>query len=590
MKLTKIRMIPAALILLLPAILPMPVASQTSIADLPTEVVAYADTILFNGKVLTADDQFTVAQAAAIRDGKILAVGTSQRILRMAGPATRRLDLQGATAVPGFIDTHNHLCDYILRYMFLEDHGVSYEGELVNVSLLWSDRDMALREIERFAKAAPPGELLQLSLYEGPSRLRTFKISREDLDRVAPNNPLLLRTNTLSPIAVNSAMLKWAEVSEDLRGAPGSGDIFISGAAAAKVEDRTRWAVPITKLAEWDRKIMQRVNSWGLTMVKTRIRPECFSSLREVWLDGQMTVRWRVAFPGSVDIPRTGNVTDIGDDLLRITGAAAGGALPGDPAALGFWLSDPPLHPLAPEDQDADAGGNAQAWLARWPQTRNAMQEAWRYGWSIPNTHVQGDVAAAEFLRAIEEAKKTPVVPTAHQRFTIDHNQLVTVQEMQKMKELGVMPSLTPRALFSTYYGDGMVQVFGVDRLSRFLTVKSFLDAGLHPTIEADSGHPHDGRPLWRIQKVITRKDDQGRVWGPDQKVSRQQALWMTTNWAARATGDEKILGTIEPGKLADIVILGGDYLAVPEDQISQLPVLATMVGGRIVYEAASTE
>ncbi|MCZ6489193.1 MAG: amidohydrolase family protein [Acidobacteria bacterium] len=556
-----------------------PADGQQALAELPPEVLAYADTVLFNGKVLTADDQFSVAEAVAIRDGKFLAVGTTERILKMAGPETRRIDLSGATAAPSFIDTHNHLGDYVLRYMFLEDRGVQYEGELVNVSIRWADREMALRDIDRFVKAAPPGEIVQFSMWGAQSLLRQWRLSRDDLDRLAPNNPLVLRTNILPPVAVNTAMLKWADIPEDTAGAPAPGEIFISGAAAAQLEERLRWAVPLTKLEEWYRKIMHRVNSWGLTSVTTRIRPESFTALREIWLKGQMTVRWRVAFPGPLDIRRTGNLTDIGDDLLRISGASSGGFVPGDPAAAGLWMFDPPLHPLPVESR------NPQEWLARWPQGREAMVEAWRYGWTLPNTHVQGDRAAAEFLNAIEEARKNPIVPTAFQRFTIDHNPVVRPEDMQKMKELGVIPSIVPRQLFVKSYRDNLVRAFGIERLSRFIAIKSFLEAGVQPTIEADTGHPNDGRPLWKIEKIVTRKDDEGRVWSPEQKVTRQEALWMNTIWAARYNGDEKILGTIEPGKLADLVVLDGDYLTVPEDQISRLPVRMTLVGGLIVYE-----
>ena len=559
-----------------------PAEGQQTLAELPPEVLAYADTVLFNGKVLTADDQFSVAEAVAIRDGKFLAVGTSERILKMAGPETQRLDLRGDTAVPGFIDTHNHLGDYILRYMFLEDRGVQYEGELLNVTLLWANREMALRDIERFARATPPGELVQLTLREGPERLRQWQLTREELDRVAPDNPLFLHSNNLRPIAINTAVLKWAPIPEDLPGAPAPGEIFISGLAARRLEDRLRWATPLPKLEEWHRKIMERANSWGLTTVATRIRPESFTALREIWVKEQMTMRWRVAFPGPLDIPRTGNLTDIGDDLLRIAGAG-GGFVPGDPAALGIWLFDPPLHPLPVESE------NPQEWLARWPQGRDAMVEAWRYGWSIPNSHVKGDLAAFQFLRAVEEAQKNPMVPTSRQRFTIDHNLTVRPQEIEKMKDLGVIPSLQVRGLFATYDRNQMIPVFGVDRLSsRFLTIRSFLEAGVRPTVEADSGDSNHGRPLWKIEKIVTRKDDEGRVWGPDQKVSRQEALWMNTSWAAHYTGDEKILGTIEPGKLADLVILEGDYLTVPEDQISQLSIRMTLVGGRIVHEATA--
>ena len=95
-----------------------------------------------------------------------------------------------------------------------------------------------------------------------------------------------------------------------------------------------------------------------------------------------------------------------------------------------------------------------------------------------------------------------------------------------------------------------------------------------------------DQPPLWHIEKFVTRKDENGRVWNEGQKITRKEALYMSTNWAAYYTADEKILGPIEPGKLADLVVIDGDYLTVAEDQIGEMPIALTIVDGRIVFEA----
>ena len=118
------------------------------------------------------------------------------------------------------------------------------------------------------------------------------------------------------------------------------------------------------------------------------------------------------------------------------------------------------------------------------------------------------------------------------------------------------------------------------------MPLKKYLDAGIRPTIEADTGEKGTGEPLWTIEKAITRKvDGSSRVWGADQAVTRQDALRMKTIWPAAYTGDESELGSLEPGKLADVVVLDRDYLTVPEEEISELKVVMTMVGGKIVYQ-----
>jgi len=121
------------------------------------------------------------------------------------------------------------------------------------------------------------------------------------------------------------------------------------------------------------------------------------------------------------------------------------------------------------------------------------------------------------------------------------------------------------------------------------LPLQRYLDAGLHPTLEADTGDEIAGRPLWSIEKAVCRcVDGSTRVWGRNQKISREDALRMKTIWAAAFVGEEGKLGSLEPGKLADLVILDGDYLTVPEQQISELNVVLTFVGGKKAYSLGS--
>lgn len=115
--------------------------------------------------------------------------------------------------------------------------------------------------------------------------------------------------------------------------------------------------------------------------------------------------------------------------------------------------------------------------------------------------------------------------------------------------------------------------------------VQSYIQAGIKPVAESDHGTEPYSRPLWNIERYVARTDAEGRVWGSQEKVSREQALWMYTNWAAYYTGEEKTLGTIEAGKLADLVVLEKDYMTVPENEISDIPVLMTVVRGKVVYE-----
>lgn len=539
--------------------------------DLPPEVIAYPDIVLSGGRVLIVDDRFSVAEAVAIRGERILAVGDDDRILKMAGPQTERIDLEGKTVVPGLIDTHYHLGDYVLRHMLLEEKGIQWEGKVEMLGLRWKDADEAFRDVKRAVEAADAGELVRVS---GRNAEIVESLTMEQLDSISPENPVLIvAAAQLRPVAVNTQAIEWAQLPLDTPGLPSGGSALITGRASRLLSAHVIRTFPVEKMISWQKKILSLVNSWGLTMAITRITADQFNGLREIWLQDDLTVRWRVGFPGPLDIPNTGNLSDIGDDWLRISGAGGGMAAPGADAALGHWTTKVP------------ATGDE---LSGWPERRRQMLQTLRYGWSTPNSHIKGNVAVRAVLDVIEEAKRNPVVKSSNQRFAMDHMEEIDDRDIARLKELGVMPGSIMRDIFNDdhYIGSSRYQaVFGADYVNNMLPIKKYLNAGIRPTIEADMGDEMLGRPLWTIEKAVCRcVDGSTRIWGRDQKVSRQDALRMKTIWAAAYVGDEKKLGSLEPGKLADLVVLDGDYLRVPEDEISDLQVMLTIVGGKVVY------
>ncbi|MBI4444436.1 MAG: amidohydrolase family protein [Acidobacteria bacterium] len=553
----------------------LPVSGQgVSIEDVPPEVLAYPDLILFEGKILTVDANFSTAEALAIRDGKILAIGNNTRILKMAGPRTEKINLRSNTVLPGFIDTHFHLGDYALRYMLLTERGVEWEGPVESMGLVWKNTQEALRDIQRAVKSANRGDLVTLVVYMSSKTLHELK--REELDRISPENPVIVYAHAqLRPLASNTRAVEQAGI------APGRAWSAIDGVLISEqAAPSFRLKVSVEKMVEWQEKALRLANSWGLVQVTTRITPEQFNAVRELWLGGGLTVRWRLSFPGPVDIPRTGNLSDIGDDWLRISGAPVG-AVPGSGHTLGHWTSKPALSP-------SQVTGEEGTSLSRWPEIHAQLLEALRYGWSIPNTHVVGDIAVSQFLDAIEEARQTPVVKSSNQRLTMDHMVELDPADIERIRRLGVVPSNVMRDLFDAGHETGALDyqaVFGADYLNRMLPLKEYLDKGVQATLEADTPDVNKGRPLWTIEKAVCRcVDGLQRVWAPGQRLTREQALRMKTIWAAAYTGDQDRQGSLEPGKLADLTVLDGDYLGVPEDRISELNVVLTIVGGKVVY------
>ena len=559
------------------------IASQTSAVSqqaLPPEVIAYADLILHNGKILTADDRFTIAQAVAIRDGKFLAVGQNSRILAMAGPVTQKIDLRGKTVTPGFLDTHYHLDDYAIRHMILKEKNIQWEGRVVRAALWWDDLDMALRDVKRAVEAAQPGEVVRMVARLEMEEMLS-QITMEQLDAISPNHPLIIHGPiSINPWGVNSyAIRETMKLSPGTPGLPQDGGILITGRARQVFDEYMEWLVPVEQLIPWFEKRMSLSNQWGLTLVTTRIRPSHFSALREIWSKGGLTVRWRVAFPGELDPKKVGNLSDIGDDMLRISGGNGG--------SVGYgsgWSFAPRIRTM-PGERSWEEQGRSEA--AGWARTRKELVEEIRYGWSIPNTHVKGDRATFEFLSAVEDAKQNPIVKSHDQRLTIDHLSFdIRPQEMSKMKELGVIPSISPWFVFNKQNIQEMLYEYGADRVNKMMPMKSYIQMGMRPSLESDSGDPPLGMPLYKIERAVSRRDDdQGRVWNAEEGVSRQEALWMSTKWSSYYTGDEDDLGSIEPGKLADLVVMEKDYMTVPEAEIDQIPIILTIVGGQIVYD-----
>jgi len=188
--------------------------------NLPPEVLRYADLVLFNGEILTMDrDELPIrsAQAVALRDGRILAVGASSQILRMAGPNTERVDLAGKTVIPGVVDTHSHPNSYALQHYareitpaylkFLRENGVWY------ANIRWESKETALADFKKFAESVPAGEMILATTYSNDTVRR--HLFREDLDQAAPNHPVFIHIGYRIRGVVN--ILRGQEVHGSLR-------------------------------------------------------------------------------------------------------------------------------------------------------------------------------------------------------------------------------------------------------------------------------------------------------------------------------------------------------------------------------------
>ena len=540
--------------------------------SLPPEVVAYADMVLYNGKVITADDSFTVAEAAAIRDGKFLAVGAKDRILAMAGPKTRRIDLRGRSVVPGFMDTHLHQ---------------AFVGNSASdLSVKCQAVDSCLQELKEIVQKAKPGQTLPVSATS--NKVTVDELNASLLDTVSPNNPLWVESQNDQTV-VNSLVLKQIPpgtpgILKDKDGKP-TGQLRI-GAIGVVVYELEPWP-DLEKMAAAQKTELKRYNEQGLTTVMGLARGLSITIFRDLMMRNELTARVRVAHEFLRQNPtpepylkRIGNLTGFGNDMLKIIGTTVqvvdGSTGTGSGLTSFGKIFQNPLDPYTPFGQN------------KWTESgelelsdRRNIILANRYGWTITSLHSSGDMSTATLLDVFEEANKER--PLSGRHFGIDHNMMIRPEDFKRFKAMDIIPSIYSKAI---YGNDSLIKMYGMDRVNSFQPVRSFIDAGVRPVAEADSGPP-DSAPLFNIQRWITRTDEKGRSINAREKASRQEALYMYTRWAARYSGEENILGSIEAGKLADFAILGGDYMTFPETDLDKLRVVMTVLGGKVVHEVA---
>jgi predicted amidohydrolase YtcJ len=546
--------------------------------NLPPEVISYPDIILHNGKVVSADEQFTIHEAVAIRDGKFLAVGTNQRILAMAGPNTKKYDLQGRSALPGFIDTHLHQA-------WVTDEPLPQGQRPIRPD--YSTVESTLADLRKIVASKKPGEFIALG---APSnKTVTVDLTMKMLDEVAPNNPLYIEA-TNDQVVCNSIVLKklmefHPNVPGVLKDAQGNPTGQLRGAASGEVV----WVInawpDVAKLIEPQKASLARLNQMGLTTIMGRASPLSTTVLRDMLVSNQLTTRVRIyhEFLRQNSEPerflkRMGNLTGVGNDMYKIVGTTVQ-VVDGGGASSAYTAKG---KMKVPEDSPYDGFGQN-----KWEETgdmersdRRNIILANRFGWTIGAMHSSGDKSNTAILEAYAEAHKERSL--TGRNFGIDHGDQLTPEHYKLMKEMGVIPSVYSKAM---YGNEDRIEVFGKDDVYRMQPVKSMIEYGIRPAAEADAGGAA-AAPLFNMKNWITRIDENGWQLDPKEKVSRQEALWMYTLWAAGYSGEEKILGSIEPGKLGDVVVVAGDYMTFPERELDKLRVVLTIIDGKVVFEA----
>ena len=533
---------------------------------------APADLIIRDAHIVTVDPRFSIARAAAVRDGRFIAVGSDAEVLKTAGPDTHVVDLHGKTVLPGFNDTHVHLTAG-------EDLPVQ-----VDLTHIRSIRDIQAKIAAR-AKQVKPGEWIvgtrgwwEYQLAEG--RLPT----RADLDAAAPRNPVAIPGPHY--VIVNSRALRLAGVTRDTPD-PQGGQVYKdwSGEPTGLLMDNAgrfvRKFIPHPSEAQKEagvERVLALVNSHGLTSAGDPSgSPDDAALFRKLRDRGQLTVR--VDFAYNVDPAEPLDKAEAELKALPKPGSDGDGMFRSDEIGE-TGLDGAELTALLEHDYPGKPGYRG---LQKVPtdQFEKFAALVAKYGYRL-RPHAVGDAAIDEALDAFEHANKE--TPITGKRWMIDHAFLLGPEHYERVKRLGLI--INSQYMHNYELGALILKAWKRPLADRSEPYAEWLKNGIMFAGGSDGPISYYAEPLLEIYGEVTRDTQWGGRLGPDQGISRADAIRSVTINGAYTTFEEKEKGSIEPGKYADFVVLSDDILKVPAEKIRDLKVLTTVLGGRAVYRS----
>jgi predicted amidohydrolase YtcJ len=561
-----------------------------------------ADIVLHNGKVLTVDSNFSIAQAVAVRGNRIAGVGSDEDILALAGPNTQKIDLKGRTVIPGLVDTHRHVYG----------GGEGTEHERRRYPIDWSavkTKQDVLNQMKAYVDKYkfPAGQWIY---YTGGPRnqeglsLLYDELNQFDLGTVTPNNPAAMGLGIpdFNGFLVNQKAMellmeqhgdfikKYGRYWIDKSGRP---DGHLEPPASRLVQPYTYDRAPEV-LARASKLTNDELNAMGIITVGTRLPKDNLEAYRWLQNRGELTIR-----VGRGVIEPFGNITDLdtgikqlkgqvgsGDDFLWITGFGPT-AVDGqdsracsDAKRVGEWTMRDNYFPTGQCHMDSEyRGAPSKAAPITGNYYKDFLVAMGREGIRLANVHVSGDRSHTVLLNIVEEIQRQ-YGKDATKDWAVDHCTMVNPKDFARAARLGITFSCMPGRSVNGE-NEGLARAYGEEAAQTWTSpMKSLMDAGNRVVFETDTSVY-----VWvDIEVMLTRKDNKGKVWGPQERLDRPTALRTVTRWAAdyMLRGDR--LGSIETGKLADLLVLDKDYMTIPEEQVSDIAPQITMVGGKIVF------
>jgi len=506
------------------------------------------------------------AQAVAIAGGRFLAVGSNSDVVNLAGPGVRKLDLSGKTIVPGFIDAHSHPADAGRLHLRMVDCDLRSIREIL----------VALRE--RAAKT-PPGDWVLGFKYDDTKTEEGRPLTIADLDAV-PDHPVHIQHRGGHTAYANSLAFRKAGIDEKTPDPPG-GKIDhdpatgkLTGRVAESANSYFEKVIPLNftrdDCREGVKLISKMLAKTGITSAhEAQGTPEDLRAYQDAHEAGELLYRayCLINYHYLEQMLEAGVRTGLGDEWVRV------GAMK---LVCDGSISERTARLSAPyEGRPNDYGILVMTEDELYTHARKAHLAGWQIG-----THANGDVGIDTALRVYERLQRE--APRRDPRFRLEHCTVVNDGLIARIKALGAIP--TPFSTYVYYHGEKM-RYYGAERLNHMFALRSFLDAGIRPT-QASDYPPGPFEPMMALQSEVTRTDMKGNVWGPKQRITVEEAIRVGTLHGAYASYEENIKGSIEAGKLADLVVLGRDPLREDPSKLIAIPVEKTMAGGRWTFEA----
>jgi predicted amidohydrolase YtcJ len=535
-------------------------------ASLPLDRIE-PELILYNGNIITINDRQPRAEAIAVANGRFLAVGTNEKVQALATGKAKKINLEGQTVVPGFIDAHTHPAEAGLLHLRQVDCDLRSIAEI----------QKAIRER---ASKTPAGQWVLGFKYDDTKTSDGRPLTFKDLDAAAPQHPVRISHRGGHTAYVNALGYSRAGVSEDTPDPPGGrfdrdpATGKLNGRISERATDVLDRAIPATYSRDDYReavklisKMMSRAgvtsahDAWGVH--------DYLRGYQDAHEAGELSMRiYCLIHYKEIDrMLAAGIRSGFGNEWVRVGGMKM--VADGSISERTAWLSQPYVG------RPNDFGIQVMTEQELYENGRKAHEADWQIG-----VHANGDRAIDMVLRVYQRLQRER--PRRNPRFRLEHCTVVNDSLVQRIKALGAIP--TPFAAYVYYHGEKMRE-YGPERLEQMFALRSFLDAGIRVAPGSDYP-PGPFEPMMALQSSVTRADINGNVWGAKQRVTVEEALRVQTLHGAYASFEEHEKGSIERGKLADLVVLSRDPLHEKPLALVKIPIERTMVGGRWVFES----